>query len=101
MTANLVKQAAPGNGSTRDHCITPSRGGPFSNGAMDETVRAVISGSRRFNIVFGLRRTEEKYHQIFRHVPKRLPSRPCSYRSSRDRRIRFEQTECFQDCLLP
>jgi hypothetical protein len=46
------------------------------NGTVDKTTRAVIPGSRLFNTPFGLSRPGKEYHEIFRHVPKRLPSRP-------------------------
>jgi HAD superfamily hydrolase (TIGR01509 family) len=45
---------------------------------MDKTSRAVIPGSRLFNTLFGLCRSERNIAGFFRHEPKRLPSSgPC------------------------
>ena len=53
MAGNLLKQAAPGNVSTRGLLARrPDEQSP--NGTMDKTLRAVISGSRLFNTLFGL-----------------------------------------------
>src|ERR1700747_2448108 len=48
------------------------------SGTMDKTSRAVIPGSRLFNTLFGLCRSERNIAGFFRHEPKRLPSSgPC------------------------
>jgi hypothetical protein len=47
----------------------------YPSGTMKKTSRAVVSGSRLFNTVFGLPRPGKEDHEVFRHVLKRLPSR--------------------------
>src|ERR1700751_1922246 len=59
MTGNLLKQAAPGNVSTRVRFVARRPDEHAPNGTMDKTLRAVISGSRLFNTVFGLPRSGE------------------------------------------
>ena len=56
MSANFVKQAAPGNVSTRVRSLSTSSGRISPHGTMGETSRAVIRGSRLFNSLFGLPR---------------------------------------------
>jgi hypothetical protein len=41
---------------------------------MDKTLRAVTPGSRPFSTVIGPSSQCGEYHEILRHVPKRLPS---------------------------
>ena len=59
MTGNLFKQAAPGNVLQRVRFVDTSRVEQSSNGMMNKTARAVVSGSRLFNTVFGLPRNAE------------------------------------------
>ena len=59
MTGNLFKQAAPGNVLQRVRFVDMSRVEQSSNGMMNKTARAVVSGSRLFNTVFGLPRNGE------------------------------------------
>jgi hypothetical protein len=59
MTGNRLKQATPGNVSTRVSLLARHADEPFTNGTMGKTSRAVISGSRLFNIAFGLPRNGE------------------------------------------
>ena len=76
-TANRLKQAAPGNVSTRVRFVGPVKRMNTLSGTIDKTSRAVVRRSRLFNIVFGLRRLGKNITNFW-HVPKRLPSIPRS-----------------------
>ena len=66
MSGNLRKQAAPGNVSTRVGVCRQTRVDEQAlNGTLDKTGRAVVSGSRMFNTVFGLPRNVENIARSF------------------------------------
>jgi hypothetical protein len=59
LTAILVKQAAPGNVSTRVRIYRRvTQTNKFPRGSIAKPSRAVVRGSRLFNTIFGLPRTE-------------------------------------------
>ena|ERR1700756_5223086 len=59
LTANFVKQAAPGLVSTRGRFMARCADERPPNPTMDKTARAVVFGSRPFNTMFGLLRNGE------------------------------------------
>jgi hypothetical protein len=78
MNGNLLKQAAPGNVSIqRGLGLLGRRADEQSpNGKMDKTWRAVIFREPPVQHRIWPSSQWREYQEIFRHVPKRLPSRP-------------------------